>query len=243
MRSYQPINSYTAEHAARYDDDLRGDEQQAAQFLAEEAGGGRALELAIGTGRIAIPLSKLGVPVEGIELAPDMIAQLRKKVGETEIPVSLGDMSVVQLDRKFDLVYLVYNTIFNLLSQDDQVRCFENAARHLTDSGGFVVETAVPSAWLPSNAYARPEVVRRNQVSLDVCMYDPVTQILDENHVTITNTGAQFAPISCRLAWPSELDLMARVAGLTLAERWEDWDRRPYTGETKHVSVYRRTHA
>ena len=170
-----------------------------------------------------------------------MVERLRSKAGGDHIPVTIGDMSTARVEGTFDLVYLVFNTIFNLLTQDDQVRCFENAARHLTDDGAFVVEAAVPSAWTAQHEYARPEWISADGVGLDVCRYDPVTQILDENHVSITASGIRFGPIACRLIWPSEMDLMARIAGLRLTERWGGWQRQPFAADsTLHVSVYRR---
>jgi hypothetical protein len=150
-------------------------------------------------------------------------------------------MARTQVEGSFSLVYLVYNTIFNLLTQDDQVTCFQNAARHLADGGAFLVEAAVPSAWIDPPHYVRPEQVEADAVSFDVARYDPVTQILDENHVRISSEGIRFSPIVCRLAWPAELDLMARIAGLTLTERWGGWHKQPFTADSLlHVSVYRR---
>lgn len=238
MDGFAPEGSFGPEVAARYDDVPRGDEEVAARFLAGLAHGGTALELAVGTGRIALPLSAEGVRVDGIELSPAMIEQLRRKSGGSDLDVWTGDMTTTETGRRYSLVYLVYNTIFNVLTQDGQVDCFANAARHLDESGVFVVEAAVPSAWLPSHSYARPERVETDAVTLDVCSYDPATQILDENHVRIRADGVRFAPISCRLAWPAELDLMARLAGLRLIERWGGWHRQPYTGREMHVSVY-----
>lgn len=150
----------------------------------------------------------------------------------------LGDMTTTTMGRTYPLVYLVFNTIFNLLTQDEQIRCFENAARHLDPDGAFVVEAAVPSAWLPGNQYVNAERVEAQAVVLDVCRYDPVTQILDENHVRLDEAGVHLSPISCRLAWPCELDLMARLAGLQLLDRWGGYQREPYTGEGMHVSAY-----
>lgn len=240
MHGFEPGDSFGPEAAARYDDSPRGDEAAAVGLLAELAGDGAALELAVGTGRIALPLAERGVAVDGIELSSSMVEVLRSKPGGAALDVTIGDMTSVRTGRKYEVVYLVFNTIFNLLEQDDQVRCFENAAAHLTDTGVFLVEAAVPSAWLPAQAYATPEKVELDAVTVDVCTYDPVTQILDENHVRISkDEGIRFAPISCRLAWPSELDLMARLAGLRLADRWGGWHRQPYTGKDMHVSTYR----
>ena len=241
MRGFDPRSSFGPDVAASYDDEPRGDEEAAAAFLGALAGttaGGRALELAIGTGRIAVPLTELGVEVDGIELSAAMLEVLEAK--GCDLDVWVGDMATVDTGRTYGLVYLVFNTIFNLLTQDEQVACFANAARHLDEDGVFVVEAAVPSAWLPSDSYVRPERVEADAVTLDVCSYDPVTQVLDENHVRIDATGTRFGPISCRLAWPAELDLMARLAGLRLVERWGGWQRQPYTGRDQHVSVYAR---
>lgn len=241
MPHYDPASYFGPEAARHYDDEPRGDETDAARLLAELAGEGSALEFAIGTGRIALPLAARGVAVHGIELSPHMVAQLRAKPGGADLPVTLGDMSRVEVTGKFRLVYLVYNTIFNLLTQDDQVACFQNAARHLTDDGAFLIEAAVPSAWIDPPNYVKPEWIAADAVGFDVARYDPVTQILDENHVRLTADGISFSPIVCRLAWPAELDLMARLAGLTLAERWGGWHKQPFTADSVlHVSVYRR---
>lgn len=241
MTPHDPKASFNAEAAARYDDTLRGDEDAAVAFLATLANDGPALEFAIGTGRIALPLAETGVQVDGIELSDAMVDQLRDKPGGADLNVRIGDMSNVAMGRTYPLVYLVFNTIFNIQTQDGQIECFRNAARHLTDGGVFLIEAAVPDAWLPSERYVVPEKVTGDSVTLDVCEYDPVTQILHENHVTIGVEGIRMAPIDCRLAWPSELDLMARIAGLELVERWGGWQRQPYTGRDMHVSVYRKS--
>nr|WP_275588455.1 class I SAM-dependent methyltransferase [Microlunatus panaciterrae] len=195
--------------------------------------------MAIGSGRIALPLAAAGVAVDGIELSPDMIDILRSRPGGDRIDVRMGDMTTVGTGRRYCLVFLIFNTIFNLLTQDDQVRCFQNAARHLDEDGLFLVEAAVPSAWTASNSYVNAEDVELDFVTLDVCRYDPVTQILDESHVRLDAAGVQLRPISCRLAWPSELDLMARLAGLELRDRWGGWQREPFTADSvRHVSTY-----
>lgn len=244
MPQYDPASYFGPDAAQHYDDRPRGDEADAARLLAELAGEGPALEFAIGTGRIALPLAQRGVEVHGIELSPHMIERLRAKPGGADLPVALGDMARTRIEGRYRLVYLVYNTIFNLLTQDDQVACFQNAARHLTDDGAFLVETAVPSAWIDPPNYVRPEWIAADAIGFDVARYDPVTQILDENHVRLTADGIAFSPIVCRLAWPSELDLMARLAGLTLTERWGGWHKQPFTADSLlHVSVYRRTPA
>lgn len=242
MTQYDPASFFDQDAASRYDaGHVRGDEDAAADFLAAIAGGGPALEFAIGTGRIALPLAARGVPVHGIELSPHMITQLRNKPGGADLPVTQGDMATSKVEGRFSVVYLVFNTIFNLLTQDEQVACFQNAARHLTDDGAFVVETAVPSAWINPPQYVKPEWIAADAVGFDVVRYDPVTQIFEENHVRITGEGVRFGPIVCRLAWPAELDLMARLAGLTLSERYGGWHKQPFTADSVlHVSVYRR---
>lgn len=241
MKDFDPAASFGPDVAAHYDDDKRGDEEDAAAFLAEYAKGGPALEFAIGTGRIALPLAAKGVQVDGIELSPHMIGQLRTKPEGQKINVIIGDMSSATTGRKYSLVYLVFNTIFNLLTADDQVRCFENAARHLTPEGYFVVEAALPHAWISPDKsdYVHTEYVRKDAVGLDLARYNPVTQLLEENHVQLTPQGITMSPIVCRLITPGEMDLMARIAGMRLVQRFSNWQRTPFDMNSKaHVSVY-----
>lgn len=241
MRDYDPAFGY--ELSQVYANVVeRGDEAQTVAFLARLAGGRDALELAVGAGRIALPLQATGVRVDGIELSRHMIDRLREKPGGCDVEVTMGDMARVGTGRAYGLVYLVYNTIGFLLAQDDQVRCFENAARHLTDDGLFVLECAVPGAPArPAGQFVDVEEVGLDHVGLDVCRYDPVTQILDENHVRIGADGVTFTPIRTRLAHPPEFDLMARIAGLRLRDRWGGWDGEPFTADSRrHVSVYER---
>ncbi len=241
MEGFDPATSFGPEVSRRYDDHLRGDEAETVDFLAGLAGGS-ALELAIGTGRIAIPLTERGVRVDGIELSPDMVARIPDKPDGDKVDVTGGDMASASAPRdQYPLVYLVFNTIYNILTQDGQVRCFENVARHLTTDGVFVVEAAVPSAWLRGDQFVNVEYLGADEVVLDVNRYDAVTQILDENHVTLTKDGLRFGPISCRLIWPGEMDLMARIAGLRLVDRWGGWKQEPFTAASnRHVSVYAR---
>lgn len=243
MDGFDPERSFDEAVAQRYDDEVRGDEDAAAAFLAELAGDGAALEFAIGTGRIALPRAGHGIRVDGIELSVAMVDRLRAKPGGARLDVSVGDMSTLQRSDRYRLVYLVYNTIFNLLTADAQIRCFENAARHLTDDGVFVVETAVPSAWITPDRpdYVRAEHVGLTEVRLDVARYDPVSQLLEENHVRFTTTGITMAPIVCRLITPGEMDLMARIAGLQLLHRYGSWRRDAFDATSRaHVSVYGR---
>ena len=242
MEGFDPKTSFGHEESLRYDTvDTRGDERETVAFLARLAAGRDALELAVGTGRIALPLAQAGVRVDGIEQSPDMIARLREKPGGGALPVTQGDMSrAAAPGRGYGLVYLVYNTIGNLLTQDDQVRCFLNAARHLAPGGVFVLECRVPAAPArPGAQFVDAERVAAGEVVLDVCRYDPVTQVLDENHVRITAAGVVLAPVSLRLAAAPEFDLMARLAGLRLRERRGGWNGEPYTAASwRHVSVY-----
>jgi SAM-dependent methyltransferase len=243
MEGFDPRTSFGYDVSKRYDAvDTRGDEGQTVAFLAQLAGQRNALEFAIGTGRIALPLMAAGVRVDGIEMSEHMIDRMREKPDGNNVEVTMGDMSRVTTGRTYGLVYLVYNTIGNLLTQDDQVRCFENAARHLADDGVFVLECGVPTAPArPGHQFVDAEYVGIDHVVLDVCQYDPVTQILDENHVRIGADGLVFSPIRLRLAHPPEFDLMARIAGLGLRERWGGWQGESYTANSRRqVSVYER---
>lgn len=239
---------WSAETAARYDDEDRGMFAPevlgpTVDFLAGLAGDGPALELAIGTGRVGVPLRERGVPVTGIELSAPMAAQLRAKMDETELPVAIGDMAttVVGGAGSFALVYLVYNTISNLQTQDEQVECFVNAGRHLAPGGRFVIELFVPPLRrLPPGQDAAPFDVSETHVGLDT--YDLAGQRCTSHHFTRTADGTWRRDAgSFRFAWPAELDLMARIAGLRLEARYADWDRSPFTDEsTKHVSVWQK---
>ncbi|MFA1538447.1 class I SAM-dependent DNA methyltransferase [Actinomadura monticuli] len=241
MSGFDPRASFGKDVSERYDaEETRGDEEQTAAFLAGLAAGRPALEFAVGTGRVALPLSRTGVRVDGIEQSPDMVARMREKPDGDRIEVTMGDMSRAATGRTYGLVYLVFNTIGNVLTQDGQVRCFENAARHLARDGVFVLECRVPTApSRPGHQFVDPAHIDVDAVGLDVCRYDPVTQILDKNHVRISADGVVFDPIRLRLAHPPEFDLMARIAGLRLRERWAGWEGEPFTADAwRHVSVY-----
>ncbi len=243
MERYEPRMSFGEDVAASYDETPRGDEAAAVAFLARLAGEGPALELAIGTGRIALPLAARGVRVDGIDFSPDMLARLQAKPGGDQIAVTLGDFAAVPVSGTYRLIYVVFNTLFNLLTQDDQVRCFENVAAHLDAAGVFVVEAFVPAFLyrLRDGQYVDAEAIGVDRVRLDVGRHDPVQQRLDESHVTLSGAGVRVNPIVTRYAWPSELDLMARIAGLRLLERWGGWSREPFTaGSTLHISAYGR---
>jgi hypothetical protein len=243
MKSYEPVMSFGQEVAEAYDDVERGDEAAAVAFLEGLAMGGPALELAIGTGRVALPLAARGIRVDGIDFSPAMVGRLRAKSGGEQISVTIGNFADVPVAGTYRLVYLLFNTLFNLLTQEEQVRCFENVGAHLTDGGSFVVEAFVPAFLYRSrdDQYVDAEAVEVDEVRLDVARHDPVNQLLDESHVRLSREGVRLNPIVTRYAWPSELDLMARIAGLRLRERWGGWDREPFNASSRtHVSVYGR---
>ncbi|GAB2878637.1 class I SAM-dependent methyltransferase [Streptomyces deserti] len=210
----------------------------AVDVLARLADGGRALELGIGTGRIALPLAQRGVAVHGIDMSRAMVARLRAKPGGDALGVTIGDFATTRVEGTFAVVYLVFNTINNLTSQDAQVACFRNAAAHLEPGGCFVVEVGVPDLRrLPPGQNAVPFHISPTRWAFDT--YDTATQAMTSNYVTIVDGRAEHWSIPFRYVWPAELDLMARLAGLRLRDRWEDWNREPFTGESRrHVSVW-----
>ena len=242
MKDYEPIMSFGEDVARTYDNEQRGDEAEAVAFLEKLAGGGPALELAIGTGRIALPLAGRGIRVDGVDISPEMVAQLRNKPGGDRISVTIGDFADVPVPGTYRLIYVVFNTLFNLLTQEDQVRCFENVAAHLTDDGSFVIEAGSPAFLygLRNDQHVDAESIEVDSVQLDVLRHDSAKQTLDESHVSISNTGVRLNPIVQRYAWPAELDLMARIAGLRLKERWDGWNHEPFTNKHNVVSVYGR---
>ena len=212
--------------------------EPAADTLAELAGGGRVLEFAIGTGRIALPLAERGVPVAGIDSSEEMLVRLREKPGADRIEAGVGDMAATRVDGDFLLVYLVFNTIFNLTTQDGQVACFENAAAHLGSGGRFVIEARVPELQrLPLGQTVLPW--RADPTGMSFYVYDVVTQRLSGQHYFFEDGAFQPSPIELRYAWPAELDLMARLAGMRLEHRWAGWGREPFRAlSPAHVSVY-----
>jgi SAM-dependent methyltransferase len=241
-----PSDVWGAELAARYDG-ADGEMFSPARLdpcvdaLASLAGGGPALEFAVGTGRVALPLSARGVPVSGIELSPHMAAKLRAKAGAGAVPVTIGDMTTTRVDGEFTLVYLVYNTIENVTSQDEQVAVFANAARHLAPGGRFVVEVEVPSlVGLPAGQRGRVFDLSPEHVGVDT-HDDPVGQLLSSHHWTLVDGRWVLDSGQYRYVWPSELDLMARLAGLRLEHRWAGWDRSPFAADSgSQVAVYRK---
>ncbi len=212
--------------------------EPAVAFLAEEARGGAALELGVGTGRLALPLSRRGVRVHGIEISEDMVAQLRARAGSQAITVTMGDFATVRAEGTFRLAYLVRNTVMNLTTQEEQVACFHNVARHLEPGGRFVVEVLVPHLRrLPPGETLRAFTVTPSHLGFDE--YDTASQGSWSHHYWLVDDRLETFSAPFRYVWPSELDLMARLAGLTRRERWADWERSAFTGESEsHVSVW-----
>ena len=212
--------------------------EPAVDFLAALAGDGAALELGIGTGRIALPLAARGVRVHGVDLSEAMVAQLRAKPGGDAVGVTIGDFATARVEGTFALAYLVFNTIGNLTTQDEQVACFENASAHLEPGGCFVIEVGVPQLQrVPPGERFHPFSVTPTHLGIDE--YDVARQGLVSHHYTLRDGAWEARSIPFRYVWPAELDLMARLAGMELRERWESWAREPFTSECeKHISVW-----
>ncbi|WP_026181371.1 class I SAM-dependent DNA methyltransferase [Demetria terragena] len=235
---------WTHEMAARYDDAMAKIStpdavKPAVDLLAELADGGPVCEFAIGTGRIGIPLSRRGLSVTGIELSEPMVQELHRK--DPDLPVTIGDMATTAVGDDFALVYLVFNTIGNLRTQPEQVACFANAAAHLRPGGSFVVEVGVPQLQrLPPGQTAIPSDISEEHVGLDT--YDLVTQQATSHHYNQQPDGSyRFAPHHYRYVWPSELDLMAQLAGMNFEARYADWGRSPFVATSdSHVSIWRK---
>jgi len=231
-------NYFGEEIAARYDDEVEGFEpavlDPVVDFLVERAGGGAALELGIGTGRVAVPLAKRGVPVHGIDLSEAMVARLRPKPGAEGIGVTIGDFATATVDRTFTLAYLVCNTIMNLTTQDAQVACFENVAAHLEPGGCFVIEVGLPDLQrLPFGETIQPFRFTETRVGLDE--YDVANQGLISHHYREVDGKFEKFSIPFRYVWPAELDLMARLAGMALRERWSGWKGEPFTSTSEKL--------
>jgi SAM-dependent methyltransferase len=239
-----PASLYGDRIAKSYDADYpEGTAERAVEFLAALAGRGRALELGIGTGRLALPLARRGVHVEGIDASREMVARLRKKPGGRAIPVTIGDFADVAASGPFSLAFVVFNTFFALLTQEDQVRCFWSVASRLAPGGAFVIEAFVPDlARFDRGQRTDTTAIGPGSVDLNCTVHDPVRQRVDTRQYRLFEDGRfDVVPISIRYAWPSELDLMARLAGLRLRDRFGGFDRRPFgAGSGVHVSVYER---
>lgn len=232
--------TYGESVAGVYDEWYSEYDPNAIDVLAELAHGGRALELGIGTGRIALPLSAKNVEVHGIDAADSMISRLRSKPGGDRIIITQGNFAEVPATGKFELVYIVFNTFFALSSQGEQVRCFRNVAAHLSPDGCFVIEAFVPDL----NRFTGGQVnwatkVTTDEVQLDVGQHDAATQQVISQKVVIKDGDVRLYPVQIRYAWPSELDLMAQLAGLRLRERWSNWQREPFSSNSgKHISIF-----
>jgi hypothetical protein len=210
----------------------------ALDFLAALANGGAALEFGVGTGRLAVPLSRRGVHVHGIDLSPEMVARLQAKPGANDVGVTIGDFATTRVDGTFRVAYLVRNTIMNLTTQDEQVACFRNAAAHLERGGCFVIEVGVPGLQrLPPGERFQPFAVTPNHLGFDEI--DVATQRLVSHHYWNFDGRIETFSPPFRFVWPSELDLMAQLAGMTLRERWSSWTRDPFTNDShEHISVW-----
>jgi SAM-dependent methyltransferase len=232
---------FAAENYDRLHDDL--DSAPAARLLTELAGGGRIVEFGIGTGRLALPLAANGLEIHGIEGSAAMADRLRDKPGGQGIPVQIGDFSTASAGEGFALAFLVINTIYALPSQQAQVQCFRNAAQHLHEGGLFLVEAWVPDIGAFRNGTAtRPVRVSDGHIELEIATIDPAQQTMQTNKLHVTETGTQLIPANHRYAWPAEMDLMAQIAGMTLAHRWEDWTKTPFTRHSmSHISVWQKT--
>ncbi len=231
------------ERVAEVFDDWYGEyEADSIAVLAELAGQGKALELGIGTGRIALPLTAKNVEVHGLDAAPSMVARLRSKPNGDRITVSLGNFADVSVEGEYKLVYVVFNTFFALSSQEEQVRCFRNVASHLTADGCFLIEAFVPDVKRFTHGQVNWATrVTAERVELDAGQHDSATQRVNSQKVIITDGNIRLFPVQIRYVWPSEMDLMAQLAGLRLRERWSGWRREPFTSESqKHISIYER---
>ena len=243
------MNDYTA---ATYGDRIAesydrmypggGGVEPSVNVLAKLAGGGRALELGIGTGRVALPLAERGVTVQGIDASQAMVDRLRAKPGGDAIPVTIGDFAEFQVDSRFELIFVVCNTLFGLATQDAQVQCFQRVAEHLAAGGTFLIEAFVPDpARFVGGRNLSVSGIEPDLVTLDVARHDAANQRVYSQHLLLTEAGTRLYPVQLRYAWPSELDLMARLAGLRLRERWSGWDGAPFTAaSSSHISVYER---
>jgi SAM-dependent methyltransferase len=245
MEGYRP-ETYGEKMADTYDAFARmrlGDlPTECVDRLVKLAAGGRVLELGIGTGRVALPLAERGVEVEGLDLSAPMVAKMREKPGGDGIPVTMGDMVDVDVAGEFSLIFVVFNTFFALLSQESQITCFRNVAAHLTDGGCFLIDAFFPDvARYDRNQRVDALDVGVDSVVISMASHDRAAQRIDAANLTLGEDGIGVMPVALRYAWPSELDLMAMLAGMELESRWGDWSKIPFTATSdKHISVYRK---
>ena len=234
------FETYGERIAGIYDEWYSEFDSAAISALAELAQGGKVLELGIGTGRIAIPLHNAGVKLQGIDISASMVDKLHAKPGGEKIKVRMGNFADVNIPGKFSLIYIVFNTFFQLLTQDEQIRCFRNVSEHLQPEGLFLIEAFVPDMTRFTDGQAmRVGLVGDNQVEIDVSQHEADKQLVVSQHVLLTEQGTHLFPVKIRYAWPTELDLMARLAQLQLRERWGNWSKAPFTADSvKHISIY-----
>jgi SAM-dependent methyltransferase len=239
MELYQE-DTYGERIAGVYDDWYAEIEAATLTTLQDLAGGGRALELGIGTGRVALPLQQRGVEVHGIDASPAMLSKLRAKPGGERLPVTLGNFADVPVDGHYDLIFVLVNTFFALLTQEEQIRCFQNVAHHLSPAGVFVIEAFVPDlARFQGRQAVRAIHVGVKEVRLDVSELDPVGQQISSQQVALGEQGVRLYPVKLRYVWPAEFDLMARLAGMRLKHRWSTWEKAAFSTQSgKHISVY-----
>jgi len=244
MNPYYP-NTYGERIAGIYDELYADYDPAAIAALNQLAQGelarpGPALELGIGTGRIAVPLQQTGVEVHGIDASEAMVARLRLKPGGDGLPVAMGNFADVAVEGQYSLIYVLFNTFYNLLTQEEQLRCFRNVALHLAPQGVFAIEAFVPDLTRYTRGQATSVIYLDNdRVQLDAARLDPVTQQITSQHVMLTEQGIRLYPVKLRYVWPAEMDLMARLAGLQLRHRWGDWRRGVFSAESsKHISIY-----
>ena len=242
MKGYT-TSTYGDRIAGVYDEIHRpADVSEGLDMLVQLAAGGRALELGIGTGTFALPLADRGVEIHGIDSSSAMVERLRSKKGGEAMPVTIGDFADVNVEGTFSLVFIVSNTFFMLNSQEEQIRCFENVTSHLDESGVFLIHAFVPDvSMFDKGRHLSASLPDLASVNLDVSVHDAVNQVVDFRHLYLTEEGIRIYPGRLRYVWPSELDLMARLAGQRLRNRWADWRRSPFTAQSRsHVSVYER---
>lgn len=239
METYQPA-TYGESIADLYDDWYAGYDEAIVTTLSELAQGGRVLELGIGTGRIALPLQRRGVEVDGIDASEAMVARLRAKPGGQNLPVTMGNFADVAVEGEYSLIYVLFNTFYALLTQEEQVRCFQNVARRLSPAGVFVIEAFVPDLTRFQGRQAvRAVQVEVDQIRLDVSQHDPVSQQVSSQHLMVSEQGIRLFPVRLRYVWPAEFDLMARLAGMRLKHRWDNWEKAAFSADSgKHISVY-----
>lgn len=237
---YYMDETYGERIAGVYDEWYSEFDPAAIQALTELAHGGNALELGIGTGRLAIPLLQAGVNIQGIDVSESMVAGLRKKPEGEKIPVTMGNFADVGVDGQFSLIYVAFNTFFSLLTQDEQVRCFQNVARHLTADGVFVIEVFVPDMTrFTAGQVMRVTRLGEHEVHIDATEIEFDKQVVDTQHIVLTEQGTRFYPVRLRYIWPSEMDLMANLSQLQLRERWSDWKKTRFTSKSQnHISIY-----